>query len=48
MLVPVDVIRVAFWMEVFIRKFNESLSVGANRWKFKIQIEAIEFQIYIR
>jgi hypothetical protein len=41
MLVLVDVIRVDFWMEEFIRKINVSLSVGANRWKCKIQIEAI-------
>jgi hypothetical protein len=39
--VPVDVIRVDFWMEVFIRKSNLSVSGERARWKFKLSIAGI-------
>ena len=39
--VLVDVIRVEFWMEVFIKKRRISLTGKDTRGKFKILMEAI-------
>jgi hypothetical protein len=40
--VPVDVIRVDFWMEVFIRISSLEYRAATSSGKFKIPIEAIE------
>jgi hypothetical protein len=39
--VPVDVIRVSFWMEILINSQPQAYATGAAERKFKIPMEVI-------